>query len=153
VTVLDRATVTPGFSATYLEAVHEAFGQPLASATLAEEADRLERDITAGACIVAAITDEDGRMIAGGSLIGATPPGSGVWPVAELAGVWTAKAWRRRGLASRTAAALLGRFLAGGRSLVWLSAETERTAALYAKLGFQPIGRQHTFAGLAASAA
>lgn len=154
VTVLDRAAVTPGFAASYLEALHEAFEQPLASATLADEAARLERDVAAGACIVAAITDEDGRMIAGGSLIGATPPpGSGVRPVAELAGVWTAMAWRRRGLATRTAAALLGGFLAGGRSLVWLSAETERTAALYARLGFRPVGRQHTFAGLAASAA
>jgi ribosomal protein S18 acetylase RimI-like enzyme len=149
VTVLGKAAVAPGFAARYLEALHEAFEQPLESATLADEAARLERDVAAGACIVAAITDEDGRMVAGGSLIGAVPPESSARPVAELAGVWTAREWRRRGLASRATAALLDRFLAGGRSLVWLSAESERTAALYARLGFRPIDRQHTFVGTA----
>jgi predicted GNAT family acetyltransferase len=59
-------------------------------------------------------------------------------------------AQRGGGLATRVAAEIVDRFVAGGNALVWLAAETERAAALYARLGFQPIGWQRNYSAPAA---
>lgn len=135
-------------AAAYLTAVQEAFEQPMDAAVLAREAARLADDIRTGDCVVAAIADDSGGFVSGASLIGVCTPCDAVGTVAELAGVWTAAAWRGRGLASRAVRALVDRLLRAGDGLVWLSAENARTAALYARQGFAPIGRQHTYVGI-----
>jgi ribosomal protein S18 acetylase RimI-like enzyme len=60
--------------------------------------------------------------------------------VVEIVGVATLPAARRRGLASAVTAALARRALAGGASLVFLSAAEDAVARIYARLGFRRIG-------------
>jgi RimJ/RimL family protein N-acetyltransferase len=135
----------------YLLAVQQAFEQPTDPQALAGELAQLRAEIAAGGCQVATIAAADGSILAGASLIGIGRSGPGAGSrIAELAGVWTAVAERGRGLATRVAAGLVDRFVAGGDALVWLAAETERTAALYARLGFQPIGWQRNYSAPAA---
>ena len=127
----------------YLLAVLEAFEQSTDPQAMPGELAQLRAEIAAGGCRIATIMAADGSILAGASLIGIGRSGPGAGSrIAELAGVWTAVAERGRGLATRVAAGLVDRFVAGGDALVWLAAETERTAALYARLGFQPIGWQ-----------
>jgi ribosomal protein S18 acetylase RimI-like enzyme len=136
----------------YLMAVQEAFEQPVDAQALPGEIAQLRAEIAAGGCRIATIMATNGGILAGASLIGigrSGPHGAGL-RIAELAGVWTAVAERGRGLATRVAAGLVDRFVAGGDALVWLAAETERTAALYGRLGFQPIGWQRNYSAPAA---
>jgi ribosomal protein S18 acetylase RimI-like enzyme len=130
----------------YLLAVQQAFEQPTDPQALAGEIAGLRAELAGGGCRIATIMAADGSFLAGASLIGIGQFGSGSGVrTAELAGVWTAVAQRGGGLATRVAAGLVDRFVAGGDALVWLAAETERTAALYARLGFQPIGWQRNY--------
>ncbi len=129
----------------YLAAVQRAF-DPAANARVRPgEVARLAAAIAEGRCRVAAVTDPAGGFVAGASLIGIEPPGSGAVPAAELAGVWTAPAHRGQGLASRLSTTLVDSFLAEGGGWVWLAAEAVRSAAFYAKLGFRRIGRQRNY--------
>ena len=60
---------------------------------------------------------------------------------AELAGVWTDPAHRRRGHARVACHALLATAFAGGLTLAWLSA-AEGALELYERLGFGRVGTQ-----------
>ncbi len=151
VTHLDGATGREVLEA-YLEVANAAFGQPLPPATRSREVALLESGLERGRCRIGVIFDEAGDVLAGAGLIGITslPLGGGApVPVAELAGVWTAADHRRCGLARRVTAAVLDRFASAG-GVAWLAAEEERSAALYARLGFREIGHQRTFSEPAA---
>jgi ribosomal protein S18 acetylase RimI-like enzyme len=135
----------------YLLAVQDAFEQLTDPQALAGEIAGLRAELAGGGCRIATIMAADGSFLAGASLIGIGQFGSGSGVrIAELAGVWTAVAQRGGGLATRVAAEIVDRFVAGGNALVWLAAETERAAALYARLGFQPIGWQRNYSAPAA---
>lgn len=70
--------------------------------------------------------------------------------VAEMAGVATLPAYRRRGIAAHLCHFLLEIGFGQGLELVWLSAADERAVALYHTLGFRPSGEQlHISRGLA----
>lgn len=66
--------------------------------------------------------------------------------VAELYGVVTDPAFRRRGVAATICSALVERLFRDGGSLVFLDAENAGAEALYAGLGFARIGDRLTYA-------
>jgi ribosomal protein S18 acetylase RimI-like enzyme len=103
-------------------------------AATAEDVRQLRLALGRGATLAAAIM-EDGRPIAVGSLVG-------VGRDAELAGIATAPARRRAGLAEQVCRTLLDRFFAGPGELVWLSAGGPGSDRLYRKLGFATAGTQ-----------
>jgi ribosomal protein S18 acetylase RimI-like enzyme len=127
--------------ASFLGGAAEAFGEP-AAMLAAGEVERLATGLARGA-VVAAAALMGGRPVSGASLIRAGR-------VAELAGVWTSAAWRRRGLARRCCALLLERFFGGGGEVAWLSASDAAGASLYRSLGFAPLGTQLNYARLSA---
>jgi ribosomal protein S18 acetylase RimI-like enzyme len=127
--------------AAFLARAAEAFGEP-AALLAAGEVERLAAGLARGA-VMAAAALEDGRPVSGASLIRAGR-------VAELAGVWTSAAWRRRGLARRCCARLLERFFADGGEVAWLSAGDAASAGLYRSIGFSPLGTQLNYARLPA---
>jgi predicted GNAT family acetyltransferase len=59
---------------------------------------------------------------------------------AEIAGVGTLPAYRRRGLASAVTAALAIDAFDRGIEVVWLSAADVDVAAMYARIGFRRVG-------------
>ncbi len=130
----------------YLSAVLQAFAQPLEPHALADEAGTLAREIAAGRCTIATVTAGDRGFLAGAGLIGIDPAARGWRRIAELAGVWTAQTETGRGLATGVVARLVESFLGTGGGLVWLAAESERAAALYARVGFRAIGWQCNYA-------
>ncbi len=125
---------------TCLAALHGAFEKLFSPGVSERDVLSLERAIALGRTLMAAVEDESGQPIAGASLIGIGRVRGFAAPVGELAGVWTAKAARGRGLARAVTAALLQRFLAQGGGLVWLAADDALAKGLYARLGFRPIG-------------
>jgi ribosomal protein S18 acetylase RimI-like enzyme len=142
----DPATASSALAA-YLDAANAAFAQPLAAATRDHEAALLAAELRRGGCRLAAVVAPDQAIVAGAGLIGmtsvATDNGSRQL-MAELAGVWTAPAYRHRGIATMVAGALVERFTAAGGT-AWLGAETVLAASLYARLGFVEIGHQLNF--------
>ncbi|MEV6108914.1 GNAT family N-acetyltransferase [Streptomyces sp. NPDC051940] len=121
-----------------LAATHVAFG---ASGSQQEIADRLTADgavevvaagIRSGRRIVAAAVTADGQALCGGSCM----PLEGV---AEIGGVGTVPAARRRGLAYAVTRALAVAAGEGGVHTLFLSAEDEAVARMYARLGFVPL--------------
>jgi ribosomal protein S18 acetylase RimI-like enzyme len=66
--------------------------------------------------------------------------------VAELYGVVTEPPFRRRGVAGTICSALVDRLFREGGTLVFLDAENPGAVALYARLGFRPIGARLTYA-------
>ncbi|MDO3704702.1 GNAT family N-acetyltransferase [Micromonospora sp. C28SCA-DRY-2] len=109
-----------------------------------------ERDAAMTGLDVAALDEErtriaDGRRL---SVLAATPEegplASGmamrVGDVAEIAGVATLPAARRRGLGAAVTATLARELLAAGADLVFLSAGSEEIARVYLRVGFRRIG-------------
>lgn len=84
--------------------------------------------------VMGAALEQDGELVAGAVIM----IGAGV---GELAGVWTAPAHRRRGLAYLLCRRLLAAYAAAGYTFAWLSA-AEGAQRLYHKLGFTTIGTQ-----------
>jgi ribosomal protein S18 acetylase RimI-like enzyme len=66
--------------------------------------------------------------------------------VAELYGVVTDPPFRRRGVAASICSALVGRLFRDGGTLAFLDAENPGAEALYARLGFRPIGARLSYA-------
>ena len=134
--MLLEPTTPRGRLRAYLAAATAVFGD--AGLLDTDEVDRLAAGLARGRVAVA--TTAIGReFVAGASLIRAGT-------VAELVGVWTLPAWRRRGLARGCCQLLLDRFFATGGELVWLSAGDTASAALYDGLGFRPCGTQLNYA-------
>jgi RimJ/RimL family protein N-acetyltransferase len=142
------ALLQPAVVEAYLVAVHRAFQQPLDPRSLPSEVARLQAAIAQDGCRIATIRGADGSFLAGASLIGISRGGAG--RIAELAGVWTAPSERGRGLARRVVAAVVDQLVAQGDGIVWLAAENARTRALYARVGFRPIGWQRNYSARAA---
>lgn len=120
-----------------LEAAAGTFHEP--AAMLAPgELERLQDGLAAGS-IRSAVVFEDGAPVSGASL-------SGRGAVAELLGVWTAPAHRRRGLAGAVCRSLLTEFFATGGEVAWLTAGSAASRALYERLGFEPCGTHLDYA-------
>lgn len=118
--------------AAFVEAQAGAFGMPPATGYAFLE--RLQATLTDGSAMAAALL-EAGAPTSGAVLqLGRTG-----W--AELAGVFTVPARRRRGDALRVCGSLLADGHAAGIAHVWLSA-AEGARQLYARLGFVTAGTQ-----------
>ncbi|SCL15874.1 FR47-like protein [Micromonospora nigra] len=130
-----RAVATVGFSA---------------PGTATGPAGAAERDAAVGELDLAALAEEramiaDGRRLsalAGTPDLGVLASGMAmrVGDVAEIAGVATLPAARRRGLGAAVTAALARQLLAAGTSLVFLSAGDEDIARVYVRVGFRRVG-------------
>ncbi|MGC4769928.1 GNAT family N-acetyltransferase [Micromonospora sp. DT44] len=124
-----------------------AFGVP---GTAPGEAGPAERDAAVTELEVAALDEErariaDGRRIsalAGTPTEGALASGMAmrVDDVAEIAGVATLPAARRRGMGAALTATLARELLAAGTGLVFLSAGSEEIARVYLRVGFRRVG-------------
>jgi ribosomal protein S18 acetylase RimI-like enzyme len=111
----------------------------------AADRDDIRTDLTAEA-----LAEEQDRALAGRRVSAlAETPGEGalasgiamrVDDVAEIAGVATLPAARRRGLAAALTAALARRLLDTGTDLVFLSAGSEDIARVYVRAGFRRVG-------------
>ena len=127
------AAAAPDLLADLLTETEIAFGMPR-RVPEPHEVDRFRRELAAGTCMTALCMAE-GRPIGSASLIG-------VGDDAELAGVWTAAAYRCRGIAQAVCSSLLSAFAERGGELVWLSAGNAASLRLYRRLGFGPVGTQ-----------
>lgn len=121
-----------------------------AAGTARGEAGPAQRDAAITELDVAAL-DEEGSRIADGrrlSVLAGTPEegalASGmamrVGDVAEIAGVATLPAARRRGIGAAVTAAIARELLAAGTDLIFLSAGSEEIARVYLRVGFRRIG-------------
>ncbi|MFI1193755.1 GNAT family N-acetyltransferase [Micromonospora sp. NPDC020750] len=121
-----------------------------AAGTARGEAGPAQRDAAVTELDVAALEEEracvaDGRRL---SALAGTPAegplASGmamrVGEVAEIAGVATLPAARRRGLGAAVTAALAQALRAAGTDLVFLSAGSEEIARVYVRVGFRRVG-------------
>ncbi|MEU5782237.1 GNAT family N-acetyltransferase [Micromonospora lupini] len=124
-----------------------AFG---AAGTAPGPAGPAERDAAVTELELAALDEErtriaDGRRIsalAGTPIEGALASGMAmrVDDVAEIAGVATLPAARRRGMGAALTATLARELLAAGTGLVFLSAGSDEIARVYLRVGFRRIG-------------
>ncbi|MGW4498421.1 GNAT family N-acetyltransferase [Micromonospora sp. NPDC004336] len=114
------------------------------------EAGPAQRDAAVAEVDEAALDEERARVADGrrlSALAGTTADGalaSGmamrVDDVAEIAGIATLPAARRRGLGAAVTAALARELLAAGTELVFLSAGSEDIARVYLRVGFRRVG-------------
>ncbi|MBM7489882.1 GNAT family N-acetyltransferase [Micromonospora luteifusca] len=121
-----------------------------AAGTAPGEAGPAERDAAVTELELTALDEErariaDGRRVsalAGTSTDGALASGMAmrVGDVAEIAGVATLPAARRRGLGAALTAALAHELRAAGTDLIFLSAGSEDIARVYLRVGFRRIG-------------
>lgn len=121
-----------------------------AAGTAPGDAGPAERDAAVTELELAALDEErsriaDGRRIsalAGTPTDGALASGMAmrVGDVAEIAGVATLPAARRRGLGAALTATLARELVAAGTDLVFLSAGSNEIARVYLRVGFRRIG-------------
>ncbi|MFJ8686977.1 GNAT family N-acetyltransferase [Micromonospora wenchangensis] len=121
-----------------------------AAGTVPGDAGPAERDAAMTELDVAALDEERAAIAAGRRLSAvAWTPQDGVLAsgmamrvddVAEIAGVATLPAARRRGLAAAVTATLARTLRAAGTDLVFLSAGSEDVARIYLRVGFRRIG-------------
>ncbi|MFG3420702.1 GNAT family N-acetyltransferase [Micromonospora sp. NPDC049460] len=114
------------------------------------EAGPAQRDAAVAGLDEAALDEERARIADGrrlSALVGTPADGalaSGmamrVDDVAEIAGIATLPAARRRGLGAAVTAALARALLAAGTDLVFLSAGSEDIARVYLRVGFRRVG-------------
>jgi ribosomal protein S18 acetylase RimI-like enzyme len=144
--VARRAVAQVAFTA---DAVVAGGSAPLGSAPLLAAAGAAERDAVPPPTVEEVA--EERRRHAGGRIASAVAgtPADGVLAggvlqqvgdVAEIAGVATLPAARRRGLGSAVTAALADHALTRGADLVFLSAASDDVARLYARIGFRRLG-------------
>ncbi|MEH0842373.1 GNAT family N-acetyltransferase [Micromonospora sp. CPCC 205711] len=121
-----------------------------AAGTARGEAGPAERDAAITELDVAALDEERARIADGRrlSVLAATPEdgalASGmamrVGDVAEIAGVATLPAARRRGLGAAVTATIARELRAAGTDLIFLSAGSEEIARVYLRVGFRRVG-------------
>ncbi|MFG1870880.1 GNAT family N-acetyltransferase [Micromonospora arborensis] len=144
------AADSPGFAADVAARRAVAAVSFAAAGTALGEAGPAERDAAVTDLELAALDEErtriaDGRRVsalAGTSTEGALASGMAmrVGDVAEIAGVATLPAARRRGLGAALTAALAHELRAAGTDLIFLSAGSEDIARVYLRVGFRRIG-------------
>ncbi|SCF00838.1 FR47-like protein [Micromonospora coriariae] len=144
------AADSPGFAADVAARRAVAAVSFAAAGTARGDAGPAERDAAISELELAALDEErtrvaDGRRIsalAGTSTEGALASGMAmrVDDVAEIAGVATLPAARRRGLGAALTATIARELLAAGTDLVFLSAGSEEIARVYLRVGFRRIG-------------
>ncbi|MCM4081289.1 GNAT family N-acetyltransferase [Paractinoplanes hotanensis] len=124
-------------------------GSPLEGALLTVPAGPAERDAATPELSAELIASQQERSTSGDYHTAVVDSPDGILAtgavmrsgdVAEVAGVATLPAARRRGYASQLTAALARRSLADGAALVFLSAGDDDVARLYTKVGFRRIG-------------
>lgn len=93
---------------------------------------RMADRIRSGHGVIAAVT-VDGLAVCSGQH---NPVGT----TTEIVGVATTPAYRRRGLAAAVTRALVDDAYAHGVTTVFLSADDDAVARVYARLGFEPVG-------------
>ncbi|MET8122064.1 GNAT family N-acetyltransferase [Micromonospora sp. NPDC005189] len=150
VSVRVLAADSPGFAADVAARRAVAAVSFAAAGTAPGGAGPAERDAAVTELELAALDEErariaDGRRIsalAGTPTEGALASGMAmrVNDVAEIAGVATLPAARRRGLAAALTAALARELVAAGTDLIFLSAGSEEIARVYLRVGFRRIG-------------
>ncbi|MEH1099339.1 GNAT family N-acetyltransferase [Micromonospora sp. CPCC 205561] len=148
VRMLDAAA--PGFAADVAARGAVAAVGFASAGTARGEAGPAQRDAALAGLDDAALDEErvrtaDGRRLsalAGTPAEGALASGMAmrVGEVAEIAGVATLPAARRRGLGAAVTAALARQLLAAGTELVFLSAGSEDIARVYLRVGFRRVG-------------
>ncbi|MBQ1073061.1 GNAT family N-acetyltransferase [Micromonospora sp. C31] len=146
--MLDAAA--PGFAADVAARRAVAAVGFAAAGTDRGEAGPAQRDLAVGALDETALDEErarvaDGRRLsalAGTPTEGALASGMAmrVGDVAEIAGVATLPAARRRGLGAAVTATLARELLAAGTELIFLSAGSEDIARVYLRVGFRRVG-------------
>jgi predicted GNAT family acetyltransferase len=99
---------------------------------LIDRIDFVRRLIQAGHQIVVAAETTDGPVAAGTAI----PRGG----VAELAGIATLPAWRRRGIAALVTSELARAARVRGAELLMLSADSDAVARVYEGIGFERVG-------------
>ncbi|MGC4749291.1 GNAT family N-acetyltransferase [Micromonospora sp. DT201] len=144
------AADSPGFAADVAARRAVAAVSFAAAGTAPGEAGPAERDAAVTELELAALEEErariaDGRRIsalAGTPTEGALASGIAmrVDDVAEIAGVATLPAARRRGLGAALTATLARELRAAGTDLIFLSAGSEDIARVYLRVGFRRIG-------------
>ncbi|MCX4471062.1 GNAT family N-acetyltransferase [Micromonospora sp. NBC_01655] len=148
VRLLDPAA--PGFAADVAARRAVAAVGFSAAGTARGTAGPAQRDAAVTELDVATLDEERARVADGGRLsaLAGTPAdgplASGmamrVGEVAEIAGVATLPAARRRGLGAAVTAALARALLDAGTDLVFLSAGSEEIARVYVRVGFRRVG-------------
>ncbi|MET7708276.1 GNAT family N-acetyltransferase [Micromonospora sp. NPDC005413] len=144
------AADSPGFAADVAARRAVAAVSFAAAGTAPGGAGPAERDAAVTELELAALDEErarivDGRRIsalAGTPTEGALASGMAmrVGDVAEIAGVATLPAARRRGLGAALTATLARELVAAGTDLIFLSAGSEEIARVYLRVGFRRIG-------------
>lgn len=144
------AADSPGFAADVAARRAVAAVSFAAAGTAPGDAGPAERDAAISELELAALDEErsrvaDGRRIsalAGTPTEGALASGMAmrVDDVAEIAGVATLPAARRRGLGAALTATIARELLAAGTDVVFLSAGSEEIARVYLRVGFRRIG-------------
>lgn len=104
----------------------------------------LQRGLADG-LVMGAVLEQATLLQQGGEFVSGAVIQMGEGP-GELAGVWTAPRWRRRGLAFALCGQLLVEYAALGHPYCWLSA-AEGAQRLYQKLGFVSVGTQLNYGG------
>lgn len=112
------------------DCIGEAFGEPMGPDSAASSLVGIKEGRLLGACVM----DGD-RVVSGGFVVGRGT-------IAEVAGIGTRPAFRRRGHASRVSRFLCRKFFERGGEIAWLSAGSEEAKAVYSKLGFTEVGVQ-----------
>ena len=125
------AAAPPEELAAYHRIQRAAFGFDPAEGAEGMETQFLEQLRTGG--YRAALAFREGEPAGAGCLVTAEE-------TAELAGVATHPAHRRRGVAATLSSALIGDHFTGGGRLVWLSAGDDAARAVYAGIGFRLAG-------------
>jgi GNAT superfamily N-acetyltransferase len=105
----------------------------LSSETLTAHVDATRQMLLDGLAVLVVAIDGDGGVVASGQV---SPRGD----VAEVVGVATLPAVRRRGIAAAITARLVSAARDAGASTVFLSAGSEAVARVYRHVGFNDIG-------------
>lgn len=102
--------------------------------------ERLRRGLRDGSMVRVVARGPEGPVCVGGTQHADVVEGGRTVGVAEVAGVATLPALRRRGLAAAVTSVLAAEALRRGRSTVFLSAQDDDVARVYERVGFRRVG-------------
>ena len=113
----------------------EAFGMPASEEELSDPHEDPSFNRLISRINLATVALVDGQVVGGGYAIGTKE-------IREIAGIGTATAHRRKGIASAVIAHLLDRFFGTGGEIAWLTPGDDSAQSVYANLGFEPVAEQ-----------